>query len=114
MFWNTHYYFVLSVSEEQKKRDEERDGESHRERAGRNKDEGIGVGGWTIRCDHPMKPSAHTYTRSRAYIYTPVPARIADTILYRTFSTRRSFIGIKVISGRERVKRSVYVPLVAA
>lgn len=29
-------------------------------------------------------------------------------------SVRRSFIGIKVISGRERVKRSVYVPLVAA
>ncbi|KOC62766.1 hypothetical protein WH47_03750, partial [Habropoda laboriosa] len=28
------------------------------EKAGGNKDEGIGVGGWTIRRDHPMKPSA--------------------------------------------------------
>lgn len=28
------------------------------ERAGGNKDEGIGVGGWTIRRGHPMKPSA--------------------------------------------------------
>lgn len=28
------------------------------ERAAGNKDEGIGVGGWTIRRDHPMKPSA--------------------------------------------------------
>lgn len=28
------------------------------ERAGGNKDEGIGVGGWTIRRGYPMKPSA--------------------------------------------------------
>lgn len=33
-------------------------GGSHRESAAGNKDEGIGVGGWTIRRDHPMKPSA--------------------------------------------------------
>ncbi|EGI64355.1 hypothetical protein G5I_07236 [Acromyrmex echinatior] len=31
------------------------------QKAGRNKDEGIGVGGWTIRHDHPMKPRTQSW-----------------------------------------------------
>lgn len=31
-----------------------------RYKAGRNKGEDIGVGGWSIRRDHPMKPSAQS------------------------------------------------------
>lgn len=62
-------------------------------KAGRNKDKGIGVRGWIIRRDHPMKPSAQSWD-------------IADTSLL--CSVRESFIGIKVISGRTCEEERIY------
>lgn len=51
---DTHYYLRIGV----RRVDNEDEAVEVIESAGGNKDEGIGVGGWTIRRDHPMKPSA--------------------------------------------------------
>lgn len=88
------------MSEGQREREKERERWIHRD-SGRNKDEGIGVGGWTIRRDHPMKPSA--------------VRGIVDTYPYHTLSAKgRSFIGIKAISGRECEEERSVLLLVAA
>lgn len=97
VFMHYYLYRAKGISHRERAREKEEQGERWRDsqKAGRNKDEGIGVGGWTIRRDHPMKP------RTQARIQLP-------SALPFPLSVRGSFIGIKVISGRACEEERIY------
>lgn len=69
MFYVMHYYlyFVQRVSHRERESERERgigrEAGRDSQKAGRNKDEGIGVGGWTIRRDHPSRVRSPGYNR---------------------------------------------------